>query len=40
MNSNFEVGVIWAVNGNQVTIKMNSITSDFTYFLMEKNMKG
>jgi hypothetical protein len=40
MNSNFEVGVIWAVNGNQVTIKMNSITSDFTYFYNGEEYEG
>ena len=40
MNSNFEVGIIWAVNGNQVTIKMNSITSDFTYFYNGEEYEG
>ncbi len=40
MSSNFEVGVIWAVNGNQVTIKMNSITSDFTYFYNGEEYEG
>ena len=40
MNSNFEVGVIWAVNGNQVIIKMNSITSDFTYFYNGEEYEG
>ena len=40
MNSNFEVGIIWAVNGNQVTIKMNSITSDFTYFHNGEEYEG
>ena len=40
MNSNFEGGVIWAVNGNQVTIKMNSITSDFTYFYNGEEYEG
>ena len=40
MNNNFEVGVIWAVNGNQVTIKMNSITSDFTYFYNGEEYEG
>ena len=40
MNSNFEVGVIWAVNGNQVTIKMNNITSDFTYFYNGEEYEG
>ena len=40
MNSNFEVGIIWAVNGNQVIIKMNSITSDFTYFYNGEEYEG
>lgn len=40
MNNNFEVGIIWAVNGNQVTIKMNSITSDFTYFHNGEEYEG
>lgn len=40
MNSSFEVGIIWAVNGNQVTIKMNSITSDFTYFYNGEEYEG
>ena len=40
MNSNFEVGVIRAVNGNQVIIKMNSITSDFTYFYNGEEYEG
>ena len=40
MNSNFEVGIVWAVNGNQVTIKMNSITSDFTYFYNGEEYEG
>lgn len=40
MNNNFEVGIIWAVNGNQVTIKMNSITSDFTYFYNGEEYEG
>ena len=40
MNSNFEVGIVWAVNGNQVTIKMNSITSDFTYFHNGEEYEG
>ena len=40
MNSNFEVGVIWAVNGNQVTIKMNNITSDLTYFYNGEEYEG
>ena len=40
MNSNFEVGIVWAVNGNQVTIKMNSVTSDFTYFYNGEEYEG
>lgn len=40
MNSNFEVGIVWAVNGNQVTVKMNSITSDFTYFYNGEEYEG
>ena len=40
MNSNFEVGIVWAVNGNQVTIKMNSVTSNFTYFYNGEEYEG
>lgn len=32
MQNNFEVGIIWGVSENNVTIKMYDISSDFKYF--------
>lgn len=32
MENNFEVGIVWGVNGINVSIKMYNISSDFKYF--------
>lgn len=40
MNNNFEAGIVWAVKGNEVVIKMFNISSDFKYFYAGKEYEG
>lgn len=40
MENNFEVGIVWGVNGTNVVIKMYDISSDFKYFYNGEEYEG
>lgn len=40
MENNFEVGIVWGVNGTNITIKMYDISSDFKYFYNGEEYEG
>lgn len=39
-NNEFQVGTVWSVKGNEVTIKMFNVSSDFKYFYEGKEYEG
>ncbi|WP_291256594.1 ATP-binding protein [Fusobacterium sp.] len=40
MENNFEVGIVWGVNGTNIIIKMYDISSDFKYFYNGEEYEG
>lgn len=40
MENNFEVGIVWGVNGTNIIIKMYDISSDFKHFYNGEEYEG